>query len=214
VINRDHGARYDRDESDTASDTSLQATQEDQGSMETGLPTPQSSNGQASEALTSPVEVIGTVSQDSPQQLDSPHTGIFPMPQSFSFGQATRTNPSFHSPHEAIGAPYGSGFVSQPMTRTSTTTSMLSPDVPRDYDLFVQTPLGQAPSGVPAHLSPQSSASYGWPHPFHHEFFSPIDYNSGSRPEMAPSPHFGGYHSFPTSQAHDVAPHQISQPLN
>jgi hypothetical protein len=208
-VKRDPNARQVRDDSDTASDTDLEAENEtslpvvegDQESPEPAVLTPQSSNKAVQESVHSPGELSEATLDHSPQQLDSNNSGIFPLPPPLGFDHIESPGPAFDSPFDTSRTEYGSDFGSQTMTRASTTTSMLSPEVPRGYQFFCHTPLAQPTSGLLYHLPPPPpSASYeGWPQPFQPRCFNHIGYSSGSTSDLQPSSHYSSY-DFPTPQ--------------
>jgi hypothetical protein len=186
----------------TENEAILQAPDEDQELSSTGMPTPQSSDGTISELPNSSAKLNILTSS---QQLDPENTGIFPLHPSFTFDQTT----SFNSSHETMGTGCGSDFGSQPMTRSSTTSSTLGPEISRSYGFFGQTPVAQASSVVPTHVLPQHPGTYiGWPQSFQPGYINLMDYNSGSTSEVHQLSHFTGYSSFPNSQTPTVAPHQ------
>jgi len=201
VVKRDPNARYTRDDSEgddtlaqTENEAILQAPDEDQELTSTSMPTPQSSDGTISEFPNSPTKLNVLTSS---QQLDPDNTGIFPLHPSFAFDQTT----SFNSSHETMGTGCGSDFGSQSMTRSSTTSSMLGPEIPRSYGFFGQTPIAQASSVVPTHVLPQHpDTCIGWPQSFQPAYMNEMNYNSGSTSEVQQLSHFTGYSSFPNSQ--------------
>jgi hypothetical protein len=205
--NFDQGAKNDKD-SDAFSDSDPHGDQEDQEDMEEGLLTPLSS-AEASGSLTTPVDPPRTSQQFRSVVMAGERTPMFQMAPTLGFEDQSRQSHTFHSPQPSSKAEYSDSFSSQPLIRTPTAATVISPTSHRSFDFVAQQPFVSSeeqmrPLSQPT-IHPQPSPQFdGWSSPYQQNMFNPIDYSGAASRTIHQQVSYPPFTIYPTTPSHDV----------
>ncbi|KKA25184.1 hypothetical protein T310_0775 [Rasamsonia emersonii CBS 393.64] len=210
VVNRDPGAKNDKD-SDGFSDSEPQGDQDDREDVEEGLLTPLSSSAQTSGPLTISVDPLSAPQQARSVAMAGDRTQMFQMPSTLGFEDQARQSHAFQSPQSGAKTEYQDSF-SQPLARTPTGMTVISPSSHRGFDYVTQQSFTSSaseeqmrPLNQPAMPPQQSPTQFsGWSPSFQQNMFSPMDYSGGSSRTVQQQMPYSSYTIFPTTPSQEV----------
>ncbi|KAL1967687.1 hypothetical protein VTN77DRAFT_2944 [Rasamsonia byssochlamydoides] len=220
VVNRDPGLKNDKD-SDGCSDSDPQGDQVDHEDIEEGLLTPLSSAGQTSAPLTTTVDPLSAPQQARSVAMATDRNQMFQMAPTLGFEDQPRQSHAFQSPQSSVKTEYQDNFSSQPLTRTPTGMTVISPCSHRGFDYMAQQSFVSSaseeqirPLNQPAMQPQQSPTQFsGWSPSYQQNMFSPIEYSGGSNRTIQQHMPYPQYTMFPPTPSQEVpGPHGLPDP--